>query len=193
MKLLRVYYCIATDAFSWGESLPRWRTSITAMIQKIPGCWKINKLRVIHLYEADYTLMLKIIWARRLVWHAHDRNRLKTGQAGSRPGRNSIDVIIQKEMKYLYACLTRTGLATMDNDAKSCYDRIICTLAMIISQYLRVSPEHASTQATTLQQMCFKIRTAIGDSKRFYTHSEETSVHGTASINLGHTIILSNV
>jgi hypothetical protein len=37
---------------------------------------------------------------------------------GSRPGCNSIDVVIQKEMTYLYATLTRTGLATMDNDAK---------------------------------------------------------------------------
>jgi hypothetical protein len=70
-------------------------------------------------------LLLEIIWARRLVWHAHDMNKLNEGQAGSRPGRNSIDVVIQKEMKYLYATLTRTGLAAMDNDAKSCYDRII--------------------------------------------------------------------
>jgi hypothetical protein len=160
-------------------SLPRWQTSITALIQKIPGCSKINELRVIHLYEADNNLILKIIWARRLVWYAHDRNRLNAGQAGSCHGRNSIDVVIQNEMKYLYAYLTRTGLASMDNDAKSCYDRIICNLAMIISQYFGVSPEQASTHATTLQQMCFKIRIAIGDSKRSYTHPTATPVHGT--------------
>jgi hypothetical protein len=90
------------------------------MIEKQPGCPRINKLRVIHLYEADYNLFLKIIWARHLVWHAHDLNKLNAGQAGSRPGRNSINVVIQNEMKYLYATLTRTGLATMDNNAKSC-------------------------------------------------------------------------
>jgi hypothetical protein len=179
-KMMRVCYCIPTAAFSWGVSLPRWQSSITVMIQKIPGGSKINKLRVIHLYEADYNFMLKIIWARRLVWNAHDRNRLNAGQAGSRPGRNPKNVVIQKEMKYLYACVTRrTGLATMDNDAKSCYDRIICNLAMIISQYFGVSPEDASTQAMTLQHMCFRICTAIGDFKRSYTYSEETPVHGT--------------
>jgi hypothetical protein len=32
---------------------------------------------------------------------------------------------------YEYACLTRTSLVTVDNDAKSCYDRIIKSLAMI--------------------------------------------------------------
>jgi hypothetical protein len=55
--------------------------------RKIPGTPKINKLRVIHLYKADYNLLLKIIWARRLVWHAHDAGRINKGQAGSRPDR----------------------------------------------------------------------------------------------------------
>jgi hypothetical protein len=69
------------------------------MIEKVPGCPTINKLRVIHLYEADYNLLLKIIWAQRLVWNAHDKDRLNEGQAGSRPGRNAIDIVNQKEMK----------------------------------------------------------------------------------------------
>jgi Reverse transcriptase (RNA-dependent DNA polymerase) len=174
-----VYHNIATAALSWGISLDRWHNSITTMIEKQPGCPRINKLRVIHLYEADYNLLLKIIWARRLVWHAHDLNKLNEGQVRSRPGRNAIDVVIQKEMKYLYATLTRTGLATMDNDAKSCYDRIICNLAMLVSQHLGVSKEVASSQAETLKKMIFRIRTAIGDSKQSYRHSTSTPIHGT--------------
>jgi hypothetical protein len=82
-------------------------------------------------------------------------------------------------MKYLYATLTRTGLETMDNDAKSCYDRIICNLAMMVSQVYGITKEAASTQAITLQHMCFRIRTAIGDSKQFYQHSETAPIHGT--------------
>jgi hypothetical protein len=169
--IIGVYHQIAATALAWGISLDRWQNSITTMIKKQPGCPRINKLRVIHLYEAD--------WARRLVWHVHDLDKLNEGQAGSRPGRNSIDVVIQKEMKYLYATLTRTGLATMDNDAKSCYDRIICNLAMMISQHYGVTNEAASMQAETLQKMLFHIRTAIGDSKRHYSHSKETPIHGT--------------
>jgi hypothetical protein len=82
---------------------------------------------------------LKIIKARKLVWHAHDNDKLNEGQSGSRPGRNAFDVLIQKEMKYLFSRITRTNLAIMDNDAKSCYDRIICNLGMIISQYFGVN------------------------------------------------------
>jgi hypothetical protein len=129
--IMKLYYQIAMAPLRTGTSLDRWQNSTTTMINKIPGCPRINKLRVIHLFEADYNLLLKIIWARRLVWNAHDAGKLNDGQAGSRPGRNAIDVVVQKEMKYLYSRLTRTGMATMDNDAKSCYDRIICTFPMI--------------------------------------------------------------
>jgi hypothetical protein len=166
--ILGVYYNVATAALQWGISLERWKNSIATMIEKQPACPRINKLRVIHLYEADYNLLLKIIWARRLVWHAHDLDRLNEGQAGSRPCRNAIDVDIQKEMKYLYATLKRTGLAMMDNDAKSCNDRIICNLAMMASQHYGVSKEAVLMQAETLQNMLFRIRTALVDSKQHY-------------------------
>jgi hypothetical protein len=101
-EIFRFYHQKACSALNWGISLDRWQTSITSMIEKVPGCPKINKLRVIHLYEADYNLLLKIMWSRRLVWNAHDKDRLNKGQAGSHPGRN-IDVVNEKGMKYLYS------------------------------------------------------------------------------------------
>jgi hypothetical protein len=79
----------------------------------------------------------------------------KEGQARSRLGCNAIDVVNQMEKKYLYSTLTRTGIATMDNDAKSCYDRIICNLAMIISQYIGAPAAAAKMQTATLKKMCF--------------------------------------
>jgi hypothetical protein len=48
-SILGVYYAVATSALNWGISLERWKTSITAMIEKQPGCPRINKLRVIHI------------------------------------------------------------------------------------------------------------------------------------------------
>ena len=166
-------------ALNLGISLDRWQNCTTTMIEKQPGNPKINKLRVIHLYEADYNAILKIVWARKVVWHAHDNDTLNNGQAGSRPGRNAIDVVIQKDMKYLNSRLTKTNIATMDNDAKSCYDRILCNLAMIISQYFGISNTSAAVQATTLKLMKFRLRTATGNSNKTYQHSDETPIHGT--------------
>jgi rhamnose utilization protein RhaD (predicted bifunctional aldolase and dehydrogenase) len=104
---------------------------------------------------------------------------LNDGQAGSHPFQNTVDVVIQKEMKYFFSNITNTGLATMDNDAKSCYDRIICNLAMIISQHFGVKSKTARTQATTLKKMQFHRRKALSDLEKYYSHSEETLVHGT--------------
>lgn len=67
----------------------------------------------------------------------------------------------------------------MDNDAKSCYDRILCSLAMIISQYFGISNTSASVQANTLRKMKFRLRTALGTSVNTYQHTVSTPIHGT--------------
>jgi hypothetical protein len=178
-KILYVYYQMMMICAKSGNTLERWCNVSTCMIEKVKGCPRIDKLRIIHLYEADYNLLLKIVWARKTVWHAHNNHKLYEGQAGSRPNQRAIDIVLQKEMKYTYARLTRTNLGTIDNDAKSCFDRILCNFAMIISRYHGVPKSFCDTQAKTLQFTKFRLRTAIGDSKRTYQHSEENPIHGT--------------
>jgi Reverse transcriptase (RNA-dependent DNA polymerase) len=179
IKILNVYYQIAMTTAAAGITLTRWSNISTIMIEKIKNNPRIDKLRVIHLFEADYNMFLKILWARKLVWNAHDNNRLNEGQAGSRPGRKSIDVILQKELKYLYSRLTKTALGTIDNDAKSCYDRIMCNVAMCVSKYYSMPNNLCYVQANTLKSSVFRIRTAIGDSIRTYQHNNTTPIHGT--------------
>jgi Reverse transcriptase (RNA-dependent DNA polymerase) len=178
-QILNVYYTIATTTAKLGRSLERWCNVTTMMIEKVKGCSRIDKLRVIHLYEADYNLLLKIMWARKGVWYAHNKDALADGQAGSRPGRRAIEVVVKKEMKYLYSRLTRTPLATIDNDAKSCFDRIMCNLGMAVSGYFGIPICYRKMQANTLKNTTFRIRTAMGDSERTYTHTEDTPIHGT--------------
>jgi hypothetical protein len=70
------------------------------MIAKVKGKPQVNKLRVIHLYKADYNLILTIIWDRKAVWNAENSGTLHEGQAGSRPNQHAIDIVLRKEMKY---------------------------------------------------------------------------------------------
>jgi hypothetical protein len=44
----------------YGFATKRWCTSVTVMIEKDPGNPRIERLRVIHLFEADYNLSLKL-------------------------------------------------------------------------------------------------------------------------------------
>jgi hypothetical protein len=176
--LYSIYQVIKVMAMI-GETLPRWCNVSTCMIEKVKGLSRIDKLRVIHLYEADYNLVLKIIWARKSVWNAEKNNTLHEGQSGSRPNHRAIDVVLRKEMRYMYARMTRTQLGTIDNDAKSCFDRILCNIAMLVSNYNGIPINFCKMQASTLRKTKFKLRTALGDSTKHYSHSEDTPIHGT--------------
>jgi hypothetical protein len=52
----------------YGFAPKRWCTSVTVMIEKDPGNPRIERLRVIHLFEADYNLSLKMLWGKRRVY-----------------------------------------------------------------------------------------------------------------------------
>jgi hypothetical protein len=82
-------------------------------------------------------------------------------------------------MRYMYARLTRTQLGTIDNDAKSCFDRILCNIAMLISCYNRIPNNFCKIQASTLKHTIFKLRTTIGDSKTTYSDCDDKPIHGT--------------
>ena len=83
------------------------------------------------LYQADFNFVLKLVWGRCLVHHTELHHCLGTSNHGSRPSRQSIDAQLSKVLLYEFAQLTQTSLVTVNNDAKSYYNRIIKSLAMI--------------------------------------------------------------
>jgi hypothetical protein len=124
IKILQVIYNILMTSIYLGRPLERWKEVTTCMIKKVPNVSRIDRLRVIYIYEANYNLLLKVIWARKTIWKSYQDKKINDGQSGSKPGCWAINVALQKELKYNYSRLTRTPLITIDNDAKSCFDRI---------------------------------------------------------------------
>jgi hypothetical protein len=51
----------------YGFAPERWTHSVTPMIEKDEGKPFLTRLRIIHLFEADYNLFLKILFGRRMV------------------------------------------------------------------------------------------------------------------------------
>ena len=86
------------------------------MIEKEPGNHKIHRLRVIHIYEADYNLLLSVKW-RQALNHANDNQLLNPYQLGGVPGRNCPDVVYCEEIEYEIFQATRTPLGKFDNDS----------------------------------------------------------------------------
>jgi hypothetical protein len=82
-----------------GRSLKRWQNVVNSMIEKEPGNPKIHRLRVIHVYEADYNLVLAIFWVRKLVHSAKDNGLFNSNCYGGRPGMSAIEPVFLEELQ----------------------------------------------------------------------------------------------
>jgi hypothetical protein len=100
----------------------RWEKVINLMLKKVTGFPKMDRLRVIHIFEADLNLILGIIWNRRLVRHADKHDANGEAQWGGRPGKGCEEVLLLKKLTYMLFEVTRTPGGTFDNDATACYD-----------------------------------------------------------------------
>ena len=151
------------------------------MIEKEPGNPKIHRLRVIHLYEADYNLILGIFWSRKLVRQAEEKRLFNKGFYGSRPGLSAVDPVLLEELQVSIAYLSRTNQVNFHNDATSCYDRIIIALANLVARRFGMPVAIAKLHGTTLEQMQYYVSTALGISEESYSHSYsgDSPIYGT--------------
>jgi hypothetical protein len=133
------------------------------MIEKEHGNSKVHRFRVIHIYEADYNFLLQAKW-RNLISNAETHNLLHPGQYGSRPGRNALIPAFIEEMK--------KSLINFDNDAASCYDRIIPALASLIGRKFGLHCNVVFVHAKTLEETKYKLKTSLGVSNEFYENCQ---------------------
>ena len=169
---------ISNTLLQHGMGLDRWRKVINMMIHKLEGSFLLNKLRVIHLFEADYNGIIGILFNRKVLYRAEQHQLLNNNQWGCRPHRQAEDALMLKELSYNLANLTKTTLATFDNDATGCFDRVPCSIAMLASQRLGANKNMCRMQADTLRHIQHQLRTAFGLSKLTYTSSDNMEIHG---------------
>jgi hypothetical protein len=115
------------------------------LLEKDFGAPNINRLRIIHLFEADYNLFLKTMWADRLVQQGERLDQFGESQQGSRKHRKANDAVLLKQLTYDLSRVLKTNLGTFDNDAKSCYDRIINGIAMVAARRLGMPQQPVAT------------------------------------------------
>eukprot|EP00957_Ditylum_brightwellii_P195325 14881251-Ditylum_brightwellii.AAC.1 len=77
-----------------------------------------------------------------------------------------------EEIKYDITKCSREPLVNFDNDAAACYDRIISNLVSLIGQKKGLHKHVTFVHAKTLEEAKFKLKTALGVSESFYSHSE---------------------
>ena len=152
-KIAHLHTQLLNLPIAHGFAPERWTHSVTPLIEKDTGRPYLTRLRVIHLFEADYNLFLKIVFGRRMVKNDENSQALNDQQHGSRPRRMTTDALFLARLEKDLIRQTRANSAHMDNDATGCYDRIITSLGMIACRRLGVPKEAIQCQAETLRTM----------------------------------------
>jgi len=168
-----INHCIRT-----GHVLQRWLTVINTMICKDPGVFKIHRLRVLHLYEADFNLLMGVKW-RELILAGDQKRWVNDKQYGARPGCEAASLVLYEEVRTDIAYTTRRTLASIDNDADSCFDRMIPSLISLNNRAFGLPEELSTLHGAALEHMKYHLRTPTGISTIAYQHSPEFPIYGT--------------
>ena len=177
-QILSVHLAILNFCATTGYSLHRWQKIVTTMIPKEPNNFKIHKLRVIHLYEADLTALFST-WSNRMTRFSEKHNLLHPGSYGARPGRTSTDPPFIAALQIELSTLSRTSLALAPNDASQCYDRILSSTATLSSISHGMAPTAARCIGNTLCSARYHLKTSLSISNNFWQHSPSTPIYGT--------------
>ena len=156
----------------------RWKVVINTMIEKIKNKPLIDKFRVIHIIPADLNMTMGTLFGYRMMIQAEELKQLGEEQSGSRKNKDCQDVQHLKHCIFSIVRLSRAHGSTFDNDAKSCFDRIVMLLPSILAQRLGMPPQVCDLFLTTLSQIHYKTKTIHGISETSYTTSTDHTIHG---------------
>ena len=158
--------------------LERWMTIVNMMIYKEQGNVKINPLRVIHLYEANYGFLMGNKWIQALL-HAQKQQTLHLGQYDRLPGNNCTSITFLEEIRLDYSRVTQTPFANFYNNAAACYNQILTALSSLTERKFRIHQDVAFVHATTLEEGQYKLKLATRTTNTAYKHCIAFPIHGT--------------
>jgi hypothetical protein len=104
-----------------GILLARWGIGLTVLLEKIVGNNFVHKLRVICLLEADFDWINKIIFAKRMIGSALERN-LIPGDCFSKKGSNCINAVMTKIFICNESRIHHHDACIAGNDFGDCFD-----------------------------------------------------------------------
>lgn len=151
---------IASVPFRHGFVLDRWTQVTQVMIQKRPEPY-YDKLRIIELFEGDYVAIIKAIM-RQLMHHLYDNKVLGDGTFATEQNGSTHLAILSRVWAYDIARISRSAIATLDNDSVGCYDRMAPPLLSLLLRRVGLPTNVTKTFITQLLTRRQRVQTAYG-------------------------------
>jgi hypothetical protein len=177
-KCLQIQHLLMVLAITHCHTYKRWTVVHNFLIEKTPGLPRIDKLRVIHLYEADWSLIQKFFVAFKLNKLASAKGTVPIEQAGGRPGRSAIELAASRVLTFETIRLQRLSGAVVYNDAKACYDRVIENISNLALLKQGLPIELARLHAQTFHNIRYYIKHKLGISTTPHSHKNPKPIYG---------------
>ena len=157
-----------SSAMKSGYAYASWRKGVDCTLQKKANSLRIDKLRTIVLFEADFNFVNKFI-SRKIAKKAEANHEcFADEQYGSRKDRRAIDQALNKRLCFDILRLTRRAGAVAITDLKSCYDRVCHSIASMSLRRIGLTESESQCMFEPLQYLEHRIRCAFGDSRDTY-------------------------
>ena len=145
--------------------------------RKKEGCFDPKKQRTIHLIEADFSEGCNIIFSRRMMHNARINNQIPEEQYVRKSGKSN-DAALHKVLTLDHMRLLRRPGVEFASDLMNCYDRMTHAADSLAMRNIGVPGKAIECLSKTIQTMWNYIRTAFGDSTRYYCGTEDDLLQG---------------
>ena len=176
--ILNLHLKIVNLALKTRKSLKRWQRANNICIPKKKDCRDVDSFRNIHIYECDLNAALSIKWSEAIS-QAENENLIHPSQFGGRAKHSSQMPILLEIIQQDIARTTRNEYSQINYDAKACYDRILPSIAAIVSQAHGVPENITQTHLHLLQNINYFVTIIGAEDKWKYNNTKDDPVYGT--------------
>jgi hypothetical protein len=160
-----------------GVPLARWGVGLTVLLEKACRNNLINKMCAICLLEVDFNWLNKLIYTRRMMNSALDKNLIPL-ECFFKKRSNCINTVMTKIM---YCNESRTHhhpMIVLCNNFAGCYDRVALPVAAVALQSFGILIEAVRVLLLAMQTMRYFLRTEFGELLQSYGGSMEDRMEG---------------
>ena len=138
----------------------------------------VHRFRNITLIEVDLMFVMKAVCARELGRKMHEEGTLNEAQYARREqvAQNSV---LNKRLSYDLQLITREEAFQSDNDAMSCYDRIVDDIAVLACMRMGLGKKAGKFLKRVLNHFKHQIVIGGSPSEEYFKNEVSRRIHGT--------------